>query len=419
MLLPRRLLLGFFLASLPLGCAATDSASKPPPSRVIKLSPGPDVQKKTQTALINAQPGDIIEFGPGTFDFTLSLSLAVEHVTLRGQGMDRTILSFKNQDAGKEGLLVTRGKLRVEDLTVEDTRGDAIKVTGADGVMFRRVRTRWTGGEKETNGAYGLYPVQCQNVLIEECTAEGASDAGIYVGQSQNVIVRKCRAERNVAGIEIENCIDADVYDNTATHNAGGLLVFDLPGLQVKNGKRVRVYQNTIVANDHANFATKGSMVATVAPGTGLVILAARQVEVFQNTIKDNQTHSVLIISFHITGRPVEDKEYDPFPDAIYVHDNQISGGGQSPQGDWAGLLTALLGKPLPDMIYDGVPPARGSAGPAVVFKNNGQATFANLHWKELNLMDLAHSRNKVTRDLKAYEGELPALPAVQLAGEL
>jgi parallel beta-helix repeat protein len=413
------LLLGLVLASVPLGCAANDSASTSSQPRVVKILPGPDVQKEAQTALINAQPGDTIEFGSGTFEFTLSLSLAVENVTLRGQGMDQTILSFKKQDAGKEGLLVSRGKFRIEDLTVEDTKGDAIKVTGADGVTFRRVRTRWAGGEHDTNGAYGIYPVQCQNVLVEECTAEGASDAGIYVGQSQNVIVRKCRAERNVAGIEIENCIDADVYDNTTTHNAGGLLVFDLPGLEVKNGKRIRVFKNEIVANDHANFASKGTMVATVAPGTGLVILASRQVEAFQNHIQDNQTHSILIISFNITGRPIEDKEYDPIPDALYIHDNQITGGGTNPQGDWSPMLTALLGKPLPDMIYDGVRPPKASRPPAIYFKNNGKATFANLHWPQLNPMDPMGSRKKVSRDLKSFEGELPALPPVQLSGGL
>src|SRR5581483_10115819 len=100
--------------------------------------------------------------------------------------------------------------------------------------------------------------------------AIGASDAGIYVGQSQKVVVRKCRAEQNVAGIEIENCTDADVYENMATNNAGGLLVFDLPGLQAKNGRRVRVHDNQVFANNHENFAPKGNIVATVAPGTGM-----------------------------------------------------------------------------------------------------------------------------------------------------
>ena len=76
---------------------------------------------------------------------------------------------------------------------------------GADGVVFRRVRVEWTNGPSSENGAYGLYPVECRNVLIEECVAIGASDAGIYVGQSVDVIVRRSRAEYNVAGIEIEN----------------------------------------------------------------------------------------------------------------------------------------------------------------------------------------------------------------------
>ena len=51
----------------------------------------------------------------------------------------------------------------------------------------------------------------------------GASDAGIYVGQSRQIIVRRNRVEFNVAGIEIENSINADVENNTATNNTGGI----------------------------------------------------------------------------------------------------------------------------------------------------------------------------------------------------
>jgi parallel beta-helix repeat protein len=398
-------------------------STRRPDGRVIHIRPGPKVQKETQTALIKAKPGDTIEFSEGRFDLTMGLSLTVDGVTIRGQGMDKTVLSFKHQDAGKEGLLVTRGHFTIEDLTVEDTKGDALKVNGADGVTFRRVKTQWTGGSKETNGAYGLYPVQCKNVLIDECVAIGASDAGIYVGQSQNIVVRRCRAEQNVAGIEIENSTNADVYENLATDNAGGLLVFDLPGLEVKNGRHVRVFNNQVVANNHANFAPKGNIVASVAPGTGTMVMATDQVEVFHNTIKDNQTYSMLIVSFLITGRPMPDKTYDPIPEGVYVHDNAFSGGGQNPKGERAEMITALLGKPLPDIIYDGIRnPAKmvdgkPAPGTGVYLKNNGGATFANLHWNTLDPADLAGSKAKVERDSKAYEGELPALQAVQLPG--
>ena len=78
--------------------------------------------------------------------------------------------------------------------------GDALKINEGENITIRGVRTEWTTGYATDNGAYGIYPVQTTNVLIEDSVAIGASDAGIYVGQSNNVIVRNNRAEFNVAG---------------------------------------------------------------------------------------------------------------------------------------------------------------------------------------------------------------------------
>ena len=110
----------------------------------------------------------------------------------------------------------------MSDFAVVNAKGDAIKAKGVDNIKFIKVKTEWTGGPKETNGAYGLYPVESTNILIDNCVAIGASDAGIYVGQSQNIIVKNSRAEFNVAGIEIENSYFADVFNNIATNNTGG-----------------------------------------------------------------------------------------------------------------------------------------------------------------------------------------------------
>jgi parallel beta-helix repeat protein len=410
------------------GCAGKDAspvktASKAAPT--VEIHPGPNVQEEFQTALIKAKPGDTIGLSAGLFEFTKELSLAVENVTIRGQGMDKTVLSFKKQDTGKHGLLVTRGKFHIEELTLQDTKGDGLKINDAEDVTVRRVRACWTDGAKETNGAYGIYPVQCKNVLVEECEAIGASDAGIYVGQSQNVIVRRCRAVQNVAGIEIENCKDADVYENAVTDNAGGLLVFDLPGLQVKNGCRVRVHDNQIFRNNHANFAPKGNMVASVAPGTGAMIMATDQVEFFRNTIVDNDTYGLSIVSFTNTGKPVEDKAYDPFPEGIFVHDNDFKNCGTKPTGDLANALAKILGTPFPEIIYDGERnPAKLVDGklPADLgffVKNNGAAKFANLRMNALKLLQMDPSKGppNIDRDIKAYEGNLPALEPVKLPG--
>jgi hypothetical protein len=139
--------------------------------------------------------------------------------------------------------------------------------------------------------------------------------------------------------------------------------------------------------------------------------------------IQDNQTYSLSVVSFYITGRPMDDKEYDPFPEGVYVHDNKIAGGGKKPSGERGQAMAALLGTPLPDIIYDGIRnPAKAVDGKVpqnlgVYFKNNGSATFANLHWDQLNPKDPMASAKKIERDLKPYEGELPALPEVKLTG--
>ncbi len=337
---------------------------------------GPEFQKKAQEALILAKPGAVIELPEGTHDLTATLSLSVENVTIRGKGMDKTILSFKNQKTGSAGLLVTAGGFTIEDLAIEDTKGDGIKINGAKGVTIRRVRAEWTGGPKDTNGSYGLYPVQCTNVLIEDSIVKGASDAGIYVGQSKNIIVRHNRAEYNVAGIEIENSQDADVYQNTATNNTGGLLAFNLPDLPVKDGRNARLFENNVYSNNTPNFAPKGTMVAKVPAGTGVIILATNHIDVYKNTIKDNATANVSLISYFSTGNPMNDPTYYPYNDEIYIHDNTISGGGDNPVGPIADDLLRKLGKPLPGILYDGIVDPKKTA--TICAQNNGGAVFVN-----------------------------------------
>ena len=124
-------------------------------SNCIKIEVSADTQFVTQRALIDAVPGQIIELGEGTFEFTQSLTLTVDHVTLRGQGKDKTILTFKNQEVGSEGILVTANFFTVEDLAVEDTVGDGIKIEGGNGVTIRRIRMEWTRGAHEDNGLMG------------------------------------------------------------------------------------------------------------------------------------------------------------------------------------------------------------------------------------------------------------------------
>lgn len=318
-----------------------------------------EFQKQLQMQLIKAKPGDVITIPEGVHAINRGLSLNVSGVTLRGVGMDKSVLSFKDQVQGAEGLLVNASDFTIEDLAIEDTAGDALKINEGRNIIIRRVRAEWTNGPDEKNGAYGIYPVQAENVLLEDSVAIGASDAGLYVGQSRNVVVRNNRVEFNVAGIEIENTMHADVYGNVARDNTGGILVFNMPDLP-NPGHSTRVFNNEVVGNNTANFGAEGTPVASVPAGSGIVINSNDRVEIFDNVIADNETANIIISSYYSTGfqgtRDVAD-DYDPYPETIYVYGNTLSGGGSSPDGlDLKALKVAKFGLTgsLPDVLWDG-----------------------------------------------------------------
>jgi parallel beta-helix repeat protein len=359
-----------------LAAAAIVAASGAAQAATLSVAPGPDAQERLQTALLDAKPGDTVQIAAGRYDLTDGLSLDVDGVTVTGAGPGATVLSFKGQKGAGEGLMITSDRVTVKDLAVEDTRGDGIKSKGADDVRYLNLRVEWTGGPKATNGAYGVYPVASSRVLIDGVVVRGASDAGIYVGQSQDIIVRNSRAEFNVAGIEIENSMRADVYDNVATHNAGGVLVFDLPNLPQMGGNTTRIFRNRVVDNDTPNFAPKGNIVAGVPTGTGVMVMANRTVHVFDNEIAGNQSAGVMVVSY---TQAFNDPRYNPLPRDIVVRDNRIGRNGWDPQFPGGPEIAKALGGPLPPVVWDGVTTVPGQPVPARVRLADGPVLNLNL----------------------------------------
>ncbi len=385
---------------------------------IVEVSIDGDFQENLQEALILAEPGSIIQLPAGRFDLKTALSLDVPNITVRGAGMEQTVLSFAGQVAGSEGLLVTSDGVWLEGFAVEDTPGDGIKAKGVDQISFKDIRVEWTRGPHAENGAYGLYPVESKNVLIDGALVKGASDAGIYVGQSQHIIVRNSRAEYNVAGIEIENSYYADVFDNVATYNTGGILVFDLPNLPQMGGHSVRVFNNRSVNNDTANFAPEGNIVATVPKGTGLLIMANHNIEIFGNEFSDNASVNLLLAAY---PREYNDENYNPLPRGIYIHGNRYGRAGWEPDMAVAELIAPATGLPIPDIVWDGAVDGIWSAffGPdeedRIIVKETDGTTFANLQFvKDLILPWGAD----VKTDLSDHEGRRAPIEPVRLPQE-
>lgn len=340
------LILGLAAASL---AACGNNAKAPAGSgkvsgaKTYKVCDNATVRRDALIAFFDAREGDVIEFCAGTFDLPTGLIINGKRgITVRGAGKDKTILSFKHSDSA-EGINASHSDgITIQGLTVEDTPGNGIRIFRSKYVTLRDVRARWRDAEgrtekdpgytpRESHGAYGLYPVEARHVLIEDSEAHGASDAGVYVGQTSDVVVRRTRAEYNVAGFEFENTYRAVFEDNVATHNVGGFLVFDLPGLSQYGEKNI-VRRNKSYANNTDNFAPIGNIVGLTPRGTGMLILASDQLEVYGNEIYDNDTVGIALVNYALADPEQPDQKYDFFPEGMEIHGNTFRDNGGNPQ---------------------------------------------------------------------------------------
>ena len=148
------------------------------------LTRAQDMRRQLQAQFIETPDGEVIVIPEGRYQLNMALWMdGKKNIIIKGKGMDKTILSFKDQLAGAEGIKITNSSnITIQDMTVQDSKGDLIKAQLVDGLIIKNVKAEWTGKPSIDNGAYALYPVQCKNVLIDGCVAIGASDAGIYVG---------------------------------------------------------------------------------------------------------------------------------------------------------------------------------------------------------------------------------------------
>lgn len=340
-------------------------------------------QDSTQSALIRMDNRDTIEFQEGTFNYNKTLTVEGKTgIVIKGQGRNNTSLSFANQQTGAEGLRITNcDSVIVNDLTIEDTKGDALKAKDCNVIAFNNIGTIWTGTPSSDNGAYGLYPVKCDDVMIDSCYAKGASDAGIYVGQTDRAIIKNSVATKNVAGIEVENTIKADVFNNEAHDNTGGILIFDLPDL-TQYGRQCRVFDNLVENNNRTNFAP-GGVVSNVPAGTGIMVISTEEVEIFDNQILKNNVLGTVVINYEETIGSSDDPNFDPYPRKVEIHDNQYNRTSDMPTTSTQfGIIlqSQFANDSVPDIQLGGnFDPNLGQSG-GICIKNNQNASFVNLN---------------------------------------
>ncbi|MEJ0022030.1 MAG: hypothetical protein WDN76_00185 [Alphaproteobacteria bacterium] len=68
--------------------------ASPAYAKTYKIKPGPEAQAEFNGAFAVLKPGDRITLEKGRYELTAGLAAAVNAFSLRGEGPDKTILSF-------------------------------------------------------------------------------------------------------------------------------------------------------------------------------------------------------------------------------------------------------------------------------------------------------------------------------------
>jgi parallel beta-helix repeat protein len=306
------------------------------------------------SAFAEASSGDVICMVNGDYSVTQGLNIGVSNIEIRGESQANTVLDFSQQTEGGNGILaqVAEG-FTARQFTVENTASDAIKAKGTNGVQMIDLTVTWEGGPDTENGAYGLYPVEAKNVLVEGCTVSYASDAGVYLGQSDTAVLRNNETFGNVVGLEIENTVRATAYDNYTHDNSNGILVIDLPDLMITNGEKNIVRNNRVVNNNEPNFGKSGTAVSKMPAGTGILMVSVDQTEVFENEVHGNSSVGIGIATYlWVEPGAGSGDDYDPYPEGNWVHNNTVYDNGGDPKG--AAKLLAGSGNEMPNTFWDG-----------------------------------------------------------------
>lgn len=324
--------------------------------QTLTVQPGETIQ----SVVDRAQPGDTIEIPYGVYHERVVIDIS--DLTVRGVPNDAGAWPILDgQGALSEGIIASGNNFTVGNLHVRNYTDNGILVEGVRNVHFHDIFA-------ENVGTYGVYPVQSTDVLVERVEVTGVDDAGIYAGQCENVIVRDSVVYGNVLGIELENTLNGEVYNNHAYDNTVGIFIVLLPQLTSKISANTRVYDNLVENNNLANFAPEGAIASVAPSGVGILLLSTDGAEVTNNVITGNKTTGVAVFSLTRSGA-FDRNEVDvgDLPENNRIFGNTFADNATDPDP-----FIAQLGVPAADIMWD-------ASGSGNTFNESGASYFPPL----------------------------------------
>ena len=342
---------------------------------VVRMGPNETLQQ----AIDRSGPGDTIEVSYGIYHEAVVLDWSdVKLIGIPNDKGEWPVLD--GEGTRSDGVIASGNNFEMANFVVKNYTSNGVLVEGSTGVYLHDMYM-------ENTGVYGVYPVRCTDVVMERIEATLMNDAAIYAGKSENVIIRDTLTYGNVIGIELENTVNGEIYNNVAHDNTVGIFVDLLPQLPSKVSLYTKVYNNTVENNNGENFAPAGSNQALIPAGTGILVLAADEVELYNNTIKGNKTGGLAVFNLTI-GFATNEIDVGPNPEHVYAHNNIYENNGY----DADPFVKNMLGKGF-DIVWDTSGADNhfdeqvSSSFPPVLPKKSWPQPLYNLYWRVMNFV--------------------------------
>jgi parallel beta-helix repeat protein len=355
--------------------AVTESGVPAHEPTTVRVGPNETIQQ----AVDRSGPGDTIEVPYGIYHETVVLDWSdVKFIGIPNSDGEWPIIDGEGTRA--DGVIASGNNFEMAFFSVKNYTSNGVLVEGATKVYLHDMYI-------ENTGVYGVYPVRCTDVLVERIEATLMNDAAIYAGKSQDVVIRDTGTYGNVLGIELENTVNGEIYNNYAHDNTMGILIDLLPQLPSKVSIYTKVHDNLLENNNGENFADEGSTVAFAPPGVGILVLAGDEVEIYNNTIHGNRSAGLAVFNLTIV---FDDNEVDvgPNPEHVYAHDNIYENNGY----DADPYVKDLLGRGF-DIVWDGngadnyFDEEASSSFPPALPKTSWPQPVYKLYWRLVNFV--------------------------------
>ena len=316
--------LGTALSLLIAVATVLPSCGGTPQTRIIRVDVG---GSSIQDAVERAQPGDIVEIGPGIYHEAVRVDRP--NITIRGE--DRNAVVLDGQDKLTNGFLIAANGVAIENLTIHGYVQNGIVFNGAEKVSRGKgvdPSQNYGAGSQVldgyaaryvtayNNGLYGIYAFASRNGVIEDVYVSGHPDSGIYIGQCKpcNATVQRATAERNAIGYYGTNASGGVVVAQSLFRkNRLGVAPNSQKAERLAPQEETVVVGNIVESNDDplAPAIPKGFFGAGIAIGGGTRNLVTR------NLVKANPFAGIVVLTL------------DAFtPDGNRVIDNRVSENG-------------------------------------------------------------------------------------------